>query len=101
MILLNQLATIKGLCNRQTFSISKAQGQDIHLAFKNLYNQRKYHLGGGKEKKSYSSRRRDRDLPRNYNIHELEENREFRQSSYYADKYRPQKIQMKFLVIQH
>jgi hypothetical protein len=43
--------------------------------------------GGNNGRKEYNRRRPARDLPRNLNIHELEENREFRSSAYYVDKY--------------
>ena len=45
-------------------------------------------MAGGRDgKKEYSRRRPPQDLPRNYNIHELEEDRAFRGSAYYIDKY--------------
>lgn len=37
LILLNQLAAIKGLANRKAFSLSEQQLSMIHIKFKNLY----------------------------------------------------------------
>lgn len=40
MILLNQMATIKGLANRKAYSLTEQQLAMIHQKFKNLYEQR-------------------------------------------------------------
>jgi hypothetical protein len=40
IVLMNQLATIRGLANRKAFSISDKQIAMIHKKFLNLYDQR-------------------------------------------------------------
>ena len=89
LIVLNQMATLKGLCNRCAFTLTPDLACCLHDKFKNLCNQREEYIrkrdtGNGKE---YRSKRPHDDLPNDFNIHELEENREFRNSAYYHDKY--------------
>jgi len=49
LIVLNQLATLKGLCNRSIFSLKDEQGMAIHEKFKNMYNERRKFLLGGRD----------------------------------------------------
>jgi len=46
MILLNQLAMIKGIVNRKAFCITNIQIGMIHSKFFNMYDQRNEHNGG-------------------------------------------------------
>ena len=58
LIVLNQLATLKGICNRVSFSLTEDHGKAIHEKFKNMYNERrKFLLSGDKSKKQYYSKR--------------------------------------------
>lgn len=53
IVLLNQLATIKSLANRKSFSVSDKQISMIHTKFKNMFDQRRItpaHERGPKKK---------------------------------------------------
>ena len=87
LILLNQMATIKSLVNRKSFSISDKQISMIHKKFLNIYHQRLSHNGGAlilddEEERPKSHHgfeaKRAPTLPKELEYHELEESREYR-----------------------
>ena len=88
LIVLNQLATLKGLANRISFSLTKDQGHALHEAFKSMYHQRRQFIRSkGRGRGNQSGYQTNVKIPKKLNIHELEENRDFRNSAYYHDKY--------------
>lgn len=87
LILLNQMATIKSLVNRKSFSISDKQISMIHKKFLNIYHQRLSHNGGAlilddeedrpKSHHGFEAKKAP-SLPKELEYHELEESREYR-----------------------
>ena len=82
LIILNQLACIQKLAERRSFSLTNTQCSLIYHKFKNMFENRRF----CKYQKQLENYKKGKGkAPKGLDIHELEENRQFRDTEYYQN----------------